>query len=487
MMILSTSTSFEGFFRPIVAHELTFYLAAVVLVALTAESCIKLLNRDSFGITAGVYVTVFAWYFVDPFINPEQYDYLPSSSLGQSYGEVVLFLIGFRVFTPVAIRWIVRRRSSGVFDTRLTPEQILIAAAALWLVLFIIGIARMDGDVMGAVFPLDGRFGPTMWGRGAVESSASGFLISFAGYLFNAVTAFLGFLVFFQRSTAWRLLAGAMFAITLPYFFLAGARSHFLAAVMPFILTYLFYGRHLLILKLAILAIAFVCLDQGFRFVTQFRGTGFREVLAAENPYDLMDEDVRTTGLNMIQELCFVNNYLETGSTFPAYGARYLNELLNFIPRAIWPSKPLIGIDYAKWRGFESDDDELGVNTTVSTGMIGGGVLNFGQIFGPIVAGILMALWTGLLIRWWEQRKSLLRLALFMLGAGLTFNLGRDITLLVLWPIIFAYFFARLTEIWATRRFYARPQLGTVTAANAGFSTGGEGWLRPITASEDWR
>src|SRR6476660_93662 len=143
MMILSTSTSFEVFFQSRVSHELTFYLAAVVLVVLTAESCIKLLNRDSFGITVGVYVTVFAWYFVDPFIYPEQYDYLPSSSLGQSYGQVLLFLIGFRVFIPVAIRWIVRRRSSGVFNTRLTPEQILIAVTSLWLVLLIIGIARM--------------------------------------------------------------------------------------------------------------------------------------------------------------------------------------------------------------------------------------------------------------------------------------------------------------------------------------------------------
>ena len=124
-----------------------------------------------------MYVTVFAWYFVDPFLNPEQYDYLPSSLLGQSYGQVLLFLIGFRVFTPVAIRWIVRRRSSGIFDTRLTPEQILIAAGALWLVLFIIGIARMGGDVMGAVFPIDGRAGLTMWGREAVSSSGSGFLI----------------------------------------------------------------------------------------------------------------------------------------------------------------------------------------------------------------------------------------------------------------------------------------------------------------------
>src|SRR6476646_6752024 len=143
MTILSTSISFEAFFRSTVAQELTFYLAAVVLVVLTVESCIKLLNRDSFGITVGVYVTVFAWYFVDPFINPEQYDFLPPSSLGQSYGQVVLFLIGFRVFMPVATRWILRRHSSGIFDTHLTPERILIAAAALWFLLFVIGIARM--------------------------------------------------------------------------------------------------------------------------------------------------------------------------------------------------------------------------------------------------------------------------------------------------------------------------------------------------------
>src|ERR1700747_3158967 len=162
MMILLTSTSFEAFFRSSVAHELMFYLAAVMLVVLTAESCIRLLKRDSFGITVGGYLTVFAWYFVDPFINPEEYDYLPSSSLAQSYGQVVLFLIGFRVFAPVAIRWILRRRSSGVFDTRLTPEQILRGVAAIWLVLFILGIARIGGDGMGAVFPLGGGARGTM-------------------------------------------------------------------------------------------------------------------------------------------------------------------------------------------------------------------------------------------------------------------------------------------------------------------------------------
>src|SRR5436190_11825536 len=153
--MLSISSAFSVFLQSMVAQGLTFWLAAILLVILTAESCIKLLNRNPFGIALMVYITVFAWYFVDPFINPEQYDYLPSALLGESYGQVLLFLIGFRVFTPVAIRWIVRRRSAGVFDTRLTPEQILRGAAAIWLLLFLIGVYRMGGDVMGVVFPLD--------------------------------------------------------------------------------------------------------------------------------------------------------------------------------------------------------------------------------------------------------------------------------------------------------------------------------------------
>src|SRR5512133_601303 len=238
---------------------------------------------------------------------------------------------------------------------------------------------------------------------------------------------------------------------------------------------YLFYGRHQLLIKLAVLAVAFLCLDNGFKLVTAFRGTGFRDLLAAEHPYELVDEDLRQSGLNMIQELCFANAYLASGLASPAYGGRYLNEVLNVVPRVIWPSKPLVGIDYAKWRGLEDPQSDLGVSATISTGMIGGGILNFGPFFGPVAAGMIMALWTGLLIRWWQQRNSLLRLMLFMLGAGLTFNLGRDITLLVLWPVVFSYCFVRLIEIWTAKQSRAGPRvtMPAPTLSSAGLQPAG--------------
>ena len=94
-----------------------------------------------------------------------------------------------------------------------------------------------------------------------------------------------------------------------------------------------------------------------------------------------------------------------------------------------------------------------------------------------MAAGILIALWAGLLIRWLEQRQSLLRLMMFMLGAALTFNLGRDISLLVLWPIIFACFFVPVTEVWAMRRFGQLPKLAIVVPANTGSVQVLAGWV----------
>src|SRR5215467_2352595 len=133
-----------------VTNEPTFYLAAAALLVLILESCVKLLKGDSFSITLAVYLTVFGWYFVDPFLNPEQYSFIPSFLISQSYGQVLLFLIGFRFSMPIAQRWIVPRQSIGVFHVqRFLPEQILIVTAAIWFLLLVIGIARMGGDVIG--------------------------------------------------------------------------------------------------------------------------------------------------------------------------------------------------------------------------------------------------------------------------------------------------------------------------------------------------
>lgn len=102
----------------------------------------------------------------------------------------------------------------------------------------------------------------------------------------------------------------------------------------------------------------------------------------------------------------------------------------------------MIGIDYAMARGQafgDASDGGAGVGATISTGMIGQGVVNFGTFFGVLAAAFLMAFWVAILARQDLMGEKMGRMLLFFIGCVLTFNLGRDITLITLYPFLFGY------------------------------------------------
>ena len=74
-----------------------------------------------------------------------------------------------------------------------------------------------------------------------------------------------------------------------------------------------------------------------------------------------------------------------------------------------------------------------------ATGMIGQGVVNFGRILGPIASALLMAFWVAVLARQDLMGSDIGHLLLYAIGLVLTFNMGRDITLLVVYPFIFGW------------------------------------------------
>jgi hypothetical protein len=71
--------------------------------------------------------------------------------------------------------------------------------------------------------------------------------------------------------------------------------------------------------------------------------------------------------------------------------------------------------------------------------MIGQGVVNFGLILGPIAAALLMAIWVAVLARQDLMGNDIGHLLLYAIGLVLTFNMGRDITLLVIYPFVFGW------------------------------------------------
>ena len=151
----------------------------------------------------------------------------------------------------------------------------------------------------------------------------------------------------------------------------------------------------------------------------------------------------------MLEELAWINSFIDKGTYAVNYGQRYFAELVNPIPRVIWPNKPMIGIDYAIARGQlygDAGDAQAGVGATISTGMIGQGVVNFGTFFGVLAAAFLMALWVVILARQDLLGEKMGRMMLFFIGCVLTFNLGRDITLITLYPFLFGYI---MLTFWA--------------------------------------
>jgi hypothetical protein len=101
-------------------------------------------------------------------------------------------------------------------------------------------------------------------------------------------------------------------------------------------------------------------------------------------------------------------------------------------------------------------DTDAGVYATLSTGLIGQGVANFGLYLGAPFAALLMALWACWLARLDYLGQKIGFIPLYGLGLILTFALGRDITFLDLYPFVFGYGIC-----WWLNRNYGQRLMGT--------------------------
>lgn len=384
--------------------------------------------------------TAVAWYMVEPIYFEDFLISFPPSALSEAYSSVFVFLVALTFFTPVLVKLLRPRRSLSEPEFRLSAEQIVVIVILLWLCLLAIGIYRMDGDWQNALFPLYGRSGGAhMWGRFAgSDAGAYGFLVSTGAYLYVLVLSLLGLLLTLTRAPTLRVVLVVCILVSWPYAFLQGSRNVALAVITPSLIAYLLIGKRSLFVKTAFAIVALFGVDFLMRGMIELRNVGFSGTLQ-----DL--DDTKHLGLNMASELAYIVDFLDKNILEVSWGLGYMTEALNVIPRAMWPEKPALGIEYAVARGFGGSDADIGVFATISTGVIGQGVLNFGVWAGPMVAGIIMATWIAVLTRLRDQGGAL-RTALFLVGLGLTFNLGRDITLLVLFPFIFGYIGVRILE-----------------------------------------
>jgi hypothetical protein len=163
-----------------------------------------------------------------------------------------------------------------------------------------------------------------------------------------------------------------------------------LAVALPGLIAWVFVRfRGGIFLKIAILAAAFLVTEGWMKFVIETRSganiaMAFQQLGIGGVVEKVDSTDTKHQGLNMFEELAWVNSFIDKGTYVINNGARYFAELVNPIPRAIWPDKPMIGIDYAIARGQlygGAGDEQAGVGATISTGMIGQGGGEFWRFF----------------------------------------------------------------------------------------------------------
>ena len=452
---------------------LPFYLCCFAAMVLGIRAWMG--RTEGWGIPMGVVVaTVSAWYLGDALYNnyAEYVQIQGPESLTAAWWEVLLFFLALGVMVPVMNRKINGdlEPHSKIFlmmrnltiDTDQFQSQVSLISKLLigpWILLMALALVRTNFDVVGLFLPYLGEKADP-WARGRLGGGFDA-IYSLAMYVQIMLTALFGVAFTLSKRKSTMMMAGIIYFLSAPYFIFDRTRNSMLAILIPGFMAFITLRlRGGMIVRLAVVVVSFLMIDAWFKFVLVQREKGLS--IASAYHADQLDEKngesedapkkkKKHDGFNMLEELGYVNYFTANGTYKVNWGERYFAELVNPIPRVLWPGKPLIGIDYAIARGMaygNQSDSQGGIAASVSTGMIGQGVVNFGRILGPIAAALLMAIWVAVLARQDLMGNDIGHLLLYAIGLVLTFNMGRDITLLVLYPFVFGW----LLLWWNNRR-----------------------------------
>lgn len=463
--------------------------------------------RDGTGIPMlAVIATVAVWYVGDAFYNDyanSYYKIFDDDVLQNAWWEVAWFLVVFLVAVPFMHQWFnagYLRNESGVLQlSRLGTVQPFLqkqldvlfkACLIIYGILSLIAAVRLKGEIPYFFFPFLG-YKAEPWGR---ERIGTGFdaLLSFAQYVQLIVATVFGILAGVSHNPRTRFWSIVLCFVSWPYFLFDRTRNTILAVVIPGIFSWVFLRlRYGIWAKILVLAGCFLVLNGWMAFIIENRSYESIASAFSEKGFNLEEESkVHHQGLNMFEELCWINTFIKKGTFEPDWGTRYFAELVNPIPRALWHGKPMIGIDYAVARGMgaqagaaASSGGQANVYATISTGLIGQGVVNFGGILGPAAAALLMSFWVAVLARQDLQIWNLGRLPLYALGIILTFNMGRDITFITLYPFVFL-----LVALWWLERRRRHMTGMSPEMAQAGTNLpGGQAAQQPVHKTADRR
>ena len=441
---------------------LPFYLCVAAVVWLLLKGW--QMRMEGWGIPLmATAATAGSWYLLDPIYN-DYSQYLREvgeGNLSNAFWELLLFFIVLGVLAPNVNRKIngdlmengsqvIRMMCNKEIEQSHFQDQIARLSKVLfvaWAGLMVIALLRVNFDVIGIFFPYLGEKADP-WARDRIGGGIDA-LFALAGYVQIMLTALLGVTFALALRPTSMTLSAIGYLLAVPFYIFDRTRNTMLAVLLPGLMALVTLRiRSGMVVRLAVLVFSFIALEGWMKFVIDNRDkASITEAFKSGGTQDAEVKSRKHGGFNMFQELGYINYFMENGTYKPNWGERYFAELVNPIPRVVWPGKPLIGVDYAIARGMaygNLDAKSGGIACSVSTGMIGQGVVNFGRILGPIAAALIMAIWVAVLARQDLKGQDLGHLLLYAIGLVLTYNMGRDITLLVIYPFVFGWILLNL-------------------------------------------
>jgi len=333
---------------------LPYYLCVIVLIVFAWQAW--LVRDQGWGVPMLVVLgTVGAWYLCDPLYNGyKQYiDKFGAERLSEAWWEVLIFLISLRIFVPMMNRringtlalrgsCILQAIKSGLIDTEEFQNQITVITkllVILWVGLMFLALLRVDFDYQGLFFPyLTDKADP--WSRDRIGGGIDA-VFAFANYFQSLLTALFGVCLALSKRFSTMMLAGIVYLLAVPFYIFDRTRNLMLAVLLPgFISLVTMRMKGGIVIRLAVIVVAFMALESWMKFVIDNRDLGsISEALKSGGDQSLDLKNRKHLGFNMFEELGYINLFIDKGTYQVNWGARYFAEAVNPIPRVLWQSE----------------------------------------------------------------------------------------------------------------------------------------------------
>ena len=407
-----------------------------ILVALFVLSCLAYdIRRSVYRVVLGrsvVLISVLYWYLLEALRIPEALEhYSPSEyrfGLCCVVVSVVVFLMAYHVSRIELFGGLGRRLS--ILENPLLLWRLMLLGMAIGL-----GSLLIYADFNALAF-FEGLSSMSRRWSGSLERGRYGSwkTILFEMQMFlQAVVPLAVCLAAMKRAPAFQRIVAALFVgwLFLRTLF-SGSRGQLLPIVLCIAAALFWRSSPRLRRGLVVVGLP-VALIVGFlvaAIIVGGRNEGKVDVATATS--------TEYVGFEMFRELLFVIRAEQDGLP-RQYGLTYFTQLVNPIPRAIWPNKPVGDAGLIMARAYGAVDRNGEPTMTSSPGFLGEAYLNFGflgLLIVPAAAGVIVRAWDRLLP---TASKSLAAFLIFAAGLAAIYRSGRSFNMSAFYGLLALY------------------------------------------------